>query len=199
MAVISKSAVKAFVRRELRDHRPYKEWRRARLEAKLQALDPPPVFHTKPRKHQKLCFYFCVKRGRFFNLLDLGLGKTKLILDLIRYAKVRGKLTKALVLVPNTANIQGWLDEVAIHAPDLRAFGVTQVGSRARLEQLNRRADLIIVTYAGWMALTAKGKQDKRGNDVKGWALDLRKADQLAAQFNFVAYDECTEIGRAHV
>ncbi len=187
--IISKLALRAFDARPRRDSRNAKRYPRAVLERRAYNLLGAYFFKTVPRTHQLATFLLAI--GRPYGIfLDPGLGKTKIAYDLAAYYRLRIPLTRALVLVPNAGNIQGWIDEAREHAPDLRIAGITQSGREARVAALTAPgADVVVITYQGWLALVCKGKD---GDAERGWEIDKRAAAELEAPFNIVVGDEST-------
>lgn len=213
--MIAKSAAKEFLNRDLRDSRKAKRFTTRALDGKLLDMNPVPKFYTDPRKHQKVCFLLGVLRRCYMFLLDMGLGKTKIALDLLRYLIRCGEVGRGLVLVPNTVNIQSWINQVEIHQPKLRVLGV--VGSREEREEvLDSDADLIVCTYMGWLSLVCerlgrniddvtwqelskplkkKYKRTKTGYTLKKGTRVMYAGsftDKIAKRFQFVTYDEIT-------
>lgn len=185
-AIIDPRAVQAFADRKLDDWRWIKEVPR---EALLEASDGFH-FHTSPRLHQLACFVLGMQLQRFLYLLEMGSGKSKIILDLIRYRKHLGELKGALVCVPNVINLASWEAQLEKHAPDL-TYRVLH-GSRAkRYEMLDLEpVDVCLLNYAGLHTYMASAKRTtKKGNTKK--VMSLEDADDFSDLFNFLALDEC--------
>jgi SNF2 family DNA or RNA helicase len=187
--VISKFAIDDFIKRPRRDSRRAKRFSRGAIDRKLAKLRPRPRFHTKPKHHQKVCFLLDVKYPGYLNLLDTGLGKTKLMLDLFRYRKRCKQCACGLVLVPNTSNVWEWIEQGKEHAPTLRIVGLTG-DKNERLDKLHGDADLIVTTYAGWFHLVCQLKA-KRGKKKK-MVIHVPTAKRLGKLFDFVCFDEST-------
>ena len=189
--MISKSAQRAFLGRKLNSFDWVKDCSEDELDKALDNLNPKPFFYTPPYKLQKACFLIGLECPEFLYFLDLGLGKTKLMLDLIRYRKLCGEKPRAIALVPNLANIEGWVMEVEQHAPDL--FVTPLVGdSNERFEQLDEKGDLFIINYQGMNALVTdivRGKDDDKGK----WKINKKRLLDLSSEFNSIIFDESTE------
>jgi len=72
-------------------------------------------FHTVPFEHQKRCLNHMLVNSNAALLLEMGTGKTKIMLDwLVNYASVR----PVLILCPKSV-IGVWLAEIRKHAPSL--------------------------------------------------------------------------------
>lgn len=187
--MISASALRAFLDRSLDSFDWIKECSEVDLDKALAELAPVPRFHLPPFKHQKACFLIGLSLPEFLYLLDLGLGKTKLVLDLISYRKLCGEKPKALVLVPNVANIENWVIEIEIHAPKL-SYVALEGSSLDKTEWLKEDADLYITNYAGLVAMVSEsiphGKKHK-------WVVRKEKLQRVIDRINSVAFDESTE------
>jgi SNF2 family DNA or RNA helicase len=85
-------------------------------------------------------------------LLDMGGGKTLIILRLLEYRKRRGEKPKAIVFVPYLTSVETWVEEVAKHAPSLVCVPLldSTVENRAALHQ---SGDLFVFCYASAVAM----------------------------------------------
>jgi len=114
-------------------------------------------FKTNPFQHQRECLEAVGDKPHFAFLLEPGLGKTKVAIDLVANRKIKYKAYPTLVVVPNTL-VDNWIDEIEKHS-DLTYIAVT--GSRGkRLDKLLRTKDFYIINYEGtrliWRDLVAK-------------------------------------------
>jgi len=185
--IIAPSAVEAFYNRELDDWRWIKEVPRSEL---LECVPKGFEFATDPRLHQLACFVLGMRLPRFLFSLEMGSGKTKLILDLIRLRKHQGKLAGALVTVPYVINLGTWEDQIALHAPDLSVKVLTG-DKETRYSLLDKEpADVTVINTAGLAVYMAhQVKQTKKG--VGHRALVLDDAEAFSNLFDFIALDEC--------
>lgn len=187
---ISKRMVRQFLERKLKDSAKAKRFTDRALDRKLAALDPEPVFVTKPYTHQKVCFLLATMYKGYVELLDMGLGKTKIILDLLAWFIDCERAARGLVLVPGIANVEGWLEEVAVHQPDLDVLGLTPGMKDRRERVLEGDYDLLVCTYAGYIHLTCGPRKDgKRGLEPL-----QRMAGPVERLFDLVCYDESTQL-----
>lgn len=180
--MISKSAVKNFLARELDSMDWLKSASPEILDTAISHLDSRPDFHTNPWNHQKVCFLIGTVLPNFLYFAEMGVGKTKIILDLLSFRLKTKECTSALILVPNLANIDGWMEDVKIHAPHLKAvplYGSTD----ERKFLLNQDADLFIVNYQGLLYLTTKAGKKKR-------LLDEEQIELFQNKFDFLVADE---------
>lgn len=171
MGYVSKRVIKAWLNRKLRDSRKAKRFSERALDRKLAQLSPRPVFKTKPYKHQKVCFLLGIKRKGYLFFLDMGLGKTKLALDLYAWLhnakEVQGRM---LVLVPNSVNVSGWIEEAEVHQPLFTCMGFEGDTSKDDREALaeDETVKILVMTYHGLMHMVCDNKGGKlKPNDTK--------------------------------
>lgn len=145
-------------------------------------------FHTKPFKHQLVCFLIALWQKNFLFFLDMGAGKTKLVLDLVRHHKKSKKDFRCLVLVPAPVNTQSWMDEIEIHAPDL--VGVQMIGAAMdRINMIDQEGDVWVMNYHGLMVFTTT-VEGKRGPKSHAHQINPKWAQQFAELFDMVVFDE---------
>lgn len=175
------------MKRKLPDLHQFKRLVKDQLLHEISQLDPVPQFVKEPYRYQAACFLLGLMNPSILYLLDMGLGKTKITLDVISYRRVVGDGKRTLVFVPNLTNIEAWLDECRIHAPHLTAVGLDGATRAERIEAVFGDADVTIITYQGWGALLGMSKNKGKVVD-EGWA---RKLESL---WDFVVLDESTAI-----
>ena len=151
----------------------------------MAKLDPQPKFITKPWLNQKVGFLLIQKFKKYFIQFDMGLGKSKTVMDNFNYARMVGECKRMLVLVPCSSNVDSWLDDLKIHAPNLISVGIT---SNLNKEQKAKKmwghgVQVVVCTYAYWL----RSVRDGKGFSYQGGKLEDR--------FDFVVYDESTFIG----
>jgi SNF2 family DNA or RNA helicase len=185
--MIFKTAIKGYLERPLRDLNEMKSWSPEKVDRALAKLDPKPVFITKPRHHQKVCFLLLAKDPQTLQLLGMGLGKTKLVLDVFRWYKAAGKLKRLLVLVPNIVNLESWRAEIALHAPDLSAVYIEGPRSGRQEALYCEESDLCISTYAGLNFLVC----DKIRKKLQ---ISYRCIQETQKLFDGVILDEITNL-----
>ncbi len=185
--MISKSVLQNYLQRERDSFDWVKEVREKDLDEIIDALKPIPDFSTVPYKHQKACFLIGINNPQFLYFVDLGLGKTKLVLDLSSYYYKCGELRgSVLVLVPNYVNIGEWGEQVQMHASGLSCIPLLGSGEE-RWQLMKEDADIYIINYQGLLAMVSSKK--KSG---KGWAIDVKKINKIVEKFDGVIFDEST-------
>jgi SNF2 family DNA or RNA helicase len=186
LAVINKQAIEQFRYRKLDNH----DWVKTLPEADLDGLllEQGAVWHTEPFLHQKACLLLGLHKRSFYFLLEMGLGKSKIFLDIFQTRKKRGEVRRGLILVPGISNIGAWLDEIQIHAPKLVAVGLSDPKRAKRIELLNNPSDLVVATYAGWIGLLGMRKLKKGSPNVtEPW-----QRERIERMFQMVGWDEAS-------
>ena len=197
--MIFRSYVSDFLAQPVRDLGEVKRWSVAKLDRKIAKFEPTPTFVTEPRKHQKVGFVLGASLYYLELLFDLGTGKTKVALDIIRYLQASGRVRRrVLILVPNVVNIEGWKLEIAIHAPDLRARFLT--GDKTSREEAFRdgESDICVGTYSGMQHLLCS-RPAKKGKRKKGkMVIDAELLATTKKMFDGIVCDESTSIMNIH-
>ena len=78
-------------------------------------------FHTAPLAHQRRALSLCLRNPSFGLLMEMGTGKTKVILDLLGYYKETLEVNPALVVCPVSV-MDNWSAEVQKHQPAIRCM-----------------------------------------------------------------------------
>ena len=190
--MIFKSSKSDFLTRPLRDLSRTKLVSTKRMWSRISLLDPEPEFVTKPWHHQLVGFWLAVTNPHLFLLYDMGLGKSRISLDAIRYLRRIKKLKRVLILVPNVVNLESWRTEIKKHAPDLTASYV--MGTKTdRLEAWSCNSAICLCTYAGLRSLVCS-KQIGRRKRKRKLGVDKLLLIKARKLFNGVVLDECTAV-----
>jgi len=185
--LISRQAVRVYLNRDFDSFAWMKRLPRETILEELRQFRVKPEFKTNPWLHQLVCFYIGLCQPRFLFLLDMGLGKTKILSDLIRQRQRERKLEGALIFVPRLINIDSWEQDLAVHS-DLEPWscGVSDIEEK-RERLLNPKGDVTLIDYAGLhLALSKKEKFKGKQRLVKDDKL-IRRVQQ---QYNFIGIDE---------
>lgn len=100
-----------------------------------QEASPPDIpggfkFYTKPYEHQREGLAFAMRYPRCGLFYDMGLGKTKIVVDLLRWCSNFSE--RALILAP-TVGIGTWIREVKTHATgQLKVVALTGDGEAGK-------------------------------------------------------------------
>lgn len=186
--MISPLAVKRFMARPMRDSAEVKSLSERKINSLLERTGAQ--FVTEPRHAQKVCFLLGWKYPAYLFLLGMGAGKSKLVLDLYQNLDLFDGPKRALVLVPNVVNIQQWMDEVEKHATGYAVDGIFAKAGETKqdkLEKLVSGAPILVTTYTGLGAVVC----DSKG---KGWVINRHRINKLAAAFDVLIMDECSNI-----
>jgi len=133
------------------------EWakrRMAELDRRLEkGLDididvPSGWFNPEPFAHQRYGIARTALRWRDYLHWDMGTGKTKTAVELMRLLKERGEIQRTFVLAPPVV-LPTWKNEVRRHSQDqLKVFVWDSALDRFdRLEQA-RHADIVVTSYS---------------------------------------------------
>src|SRR4051812_14162401 len=187
---ISRRAVEDFLDRRLESFTWMKELRRVVILRELRSLRVVPRFKTEPWMHQLVCTYIALCNPRFLFLLDMGLGKTKLLADVMTQLLREGRMSRALVTVPRLVNVDSWVDDLERHS-DLGYQRVDCTDIEEKRERLlfpPKDADVTLIDYAGLhLAMCDRVRNGKgRGHLVKNEAA-VRRLQRI---YDFVGMDE---------
>ncbi len=189
--LLSKTAVADYLARDFRSYTWMKSLTADEIHAELRLLKVRPVFKTEPWLHQLVCFYVALAYPHFLFLLDMGLGKTKIVLDVMTQRLREKKLERALVVVPRLINMEGWAQAAAEHS-NLEPWIVDISQIEAKTDALlNPRGDFTVIDYHGLQLAMSK----KRGGNRKGWQKDDRKVEKLRRVYDGVVPDEIHMVG----
>ena len=185
--MISKTAIEEYLKRNLDDHLWIKNTTKAEIDAAIALLEVRVPAKQELFLHQKTSFYLGACLNEFLFFLDMGLGKTRISLALIEYWRKQDKIERALVVVPNVINIEGWREEIEAYTPLVCSllYGTKQ----DRAIAFEQEADIYIINYDGLQTLMAdlvsvKGKKKRERQIIKS------KAWKFAEKFDLVIFDE---------
>jgi superfamily II DNA or RNA helicase len=188
----SRKGTEEFLSRTLEDWRWLKRLPKERLLAELRQLKVPPRFKTEPWLHQLVCFYLAMAHPRFLWLLDMGLGKSKIIMDIITQRQRERKLDRALIVVPRIINISSWADDLAKHSNlEPWLIDVENIEEK-RHRLLHPRGDVTVIdTLSLQWALCDKvpDKRKKSKKDIRLFPND-DLIERLHLRYNFLDIDE---------
>jgi SNF2 family DNA or RNA helicase len=161
-----------------------KDLSRRTIMAELDRFSVKPRFKTQPWMHQLVCFYIGLCHPEFLFLLDMGLGKSKIVADLITH-RLRDKTLRrrALITVPNVVNMASWEEDLVVHS-DLEPWTCAVQNTQEKWERLaDPEGDVTIIDYHGLtLALCEK---------VKGkMVLNEKRLRIVRKLYGFVDMDE---------
>lgn len=185
--IIARQALEDYVSREFNSYLWMKKLNRQALEQELARFPVPPRFKTKPWLHQLVCFYIGLCEPEFLYLLDMGLGKSKILLDLITQRQREKRLRRALVTVPRLINIDSWGDDILRHSDLEPTLAMVEEIEAKREHLLNPRGDLTVIDYQGLQWALCVKRKGKKGNELVRDDKLVRMAQRL---YNFIGIDE---------
>jgi SNF2 family DNA or RNA helicase len=141
--IVDPRALERYLAQPNKNHEYVKKFTRKNILDGMPALE----MWTKPRLHQLQCFYLTTYYKALLLYLPMGAGKTKIMLDTIRFRKKYHGLRSVLVLTLNLISAKTWADECDVHAPDLtyQILDGTKLERIAALEAST--ADIVITNY----------------------------------------------------
>ncbi len=192
--MIPKLAVKAYLSRQLDDHRWIKSLCSKELDVALAELERPPEVHPGLFDHQKACLYLGIAYPQFAFWLDMGTGKTNLALHLIRYWLSHGEY-RALVVVKNDKAFPTWRRQMKEYGINLPHVFLDSGSSKQNWKTLDGfEKGVIFVTYPGLLAMVCElWRSEKRGKNEMG--IVPSKLNELCWEVGVLVLDESTTAG----
>lgn len=185
--LLSRRALADYADRDFNSYLWMKELSRQALLAELQAFKVPPTFKTEPWLHQLVCVFIGLCEPRFLFMLDMGLGKSKILLDLITQAQREKTLRRALVSVPRLINIDSWSEDIERHS-DLEPWPISMSDVEAKRDALLcPRGDVTLIDYQGLHWALCNKKKGKKGVSLVRDDKLVKMAQKL---YNFIGLDE---------
>lgn len=195
--MISKESLKAYLCRELDSFNWMKKLPREVLEKELRSFKVRPVFKgSDPWTHQLVCFLIGCSYPQYAYLLDMGLGKTRILLDLMTQRRREGRFTRAIVTVPRLVNLGSWEDAIREYSdfePNI-VSGTTE----EKWEALsNPKGDITVIDYPGLQhALSGRltgskmSEKGQRAGKNFEYGKDAKRIKQVAKLYSFFGMDE---------
>ena len=150
--VIDPDVLENYIAQANKDHEYVKQYSKGDLYRRLPRLR----MYTTPRLHQLQAFYLTTYYRSFLLFMDMGAGKTKVVLDTIRYRKQHHGMRAALIFTINLVAAKTWVDECAKHAPDL-TIKLLQGPITKRIAELESgTADLYVTNHHAVLGLMGK-------------------------------------------
>ena len=187
--VMSRRAVERFANREFNDSRIIKRFSKKALQEKMKKYGGLDQFVKPPFKHQLASWFLGTKYNGYLFLLDMGLGKTKIMFDLFRWRYRLFVSKRMLVLVPGQVNVYGWQDEAEIHAPDIKFAPV--IGDDQRKWDMvdDPKYQVVCMTYAAFLRLVCVFV--RKTKKKRQMAIDPKLLKYYRSLFDTVVFDEC--------
>jgi SNF2 family DNA or RNA helicase len=194
--MLNKEVVTNFLNRKLQSYDWLKAFSSEELDAAIAEI-PGNVNLGNCWTHQRACYLLLETLKRFMLFLDMGGGKTRCALELIKYRKRvdATKNSRAIVFVPYITSIDTWITETEKHTPELRCVALCGSTSENRAALVQADGDLFVICYQSAVALLAEKTQVKGKNK---WNIEASKVRETFGGFNILIMDEihrCKNIG----
>lgn len=193
--MIKKGAVSEYLKQDLDSFTWLKHLPRQTILDEFKYFKVKPVFKGHERwTHQLVSFYIGCCCDDFLFLLDMGLGKSAIILDILTQKVREKKVKKAFITVPRLINLGSWENDILQHS-DFEPILADGSIEEKWIHLIEAKGDLAIIDYPGLqLALTKRAPvKNDRGKIVKGkykLVRDDSKVAQLRKIYNFFAIDE---------
>ena len=100
-----------------------------------EAMRSDYPYKTKPYEHQAKAFALSRDERLFALLMDMGTGKSKVIIDTAAWLYMHGRIRGLAVLAPNGVH-QSWIDnEIPAHMPEWTQYRAACWGSNMKAQQ----------------------------------------------------------------
>jgi len=183
--ILNRRAVANFLSREFDNFTWMKKIPRGLVEAELAKLKVKPIFRTQPWDHQLVCFWIALCQPRFLFLLDMGLGKSKILADVLTQLIREGHVDRGLITVPRLTNVDSWVDDLERHS-NLEYWEVSTSDIEEKRDLLlYPKGEVSIIDYHGLMLALTKKKKKGKGRD---W--DEKLVKRCASIYDFIGIDE---------
>ena len=166
------------------------------LDAELKRLGFKPAVSDPPLdKHQKACAILGIAYPHFSFWVDMGCGKTRIILELLRYFSAQGQIRRALILVPSEDGVWSWEEQIKFWKIGLPYIALGNAPTAEKWTQIEEMGEgLTIASYPGLQWLVSKIKFDKKQKRNRlNWNEKL--ISKLGAQIDAYIWDESTKLG----
>jgi len=182
--LISRRAIADYLDRDFNDYTWMKKLPLEKIERELSSFKVRPRFKTMPWLHQLVCFYICLCEPRFLLLLDMGTGKTKILLDVLTQLIREKRVERGLITVPRLINVDSWMRAIENHSNlEPNRIDISEIEEK-RHRLLNPTGEITIIDYPGLrLALSKK----KRGGGLERDEQLVRKVQRL---YGYLGVDE---------
>lgn len=190
--MILKSAVKRYLSRKLTSHNWIKKAKRKELWEIIDELKPRPDFDETMFKHQLACFILGVCYPAFCFWLDMGTGKTRLTLELLRYWHRAGYLRRAVIFITSDKAYPTWYKQIKRFKIGL-PHQLLRGPSTDKWRTLEEFGDgLIFISYPGALRMVAQRVKGKKKDAKKKLTVLPALVDKLCERLDAFTMDEST-------
>lgn len=176
--MISKVAIENFLEKKVDNCSWIKEISKKRIEEELYK-ELSCRFKTEPYLHQLACILLGMYNNDFLFFLEQGLGKTKIVLDVL--SNKTKYWNRALIVSPNASTVFTWENEIKRHSnfKYVELLGPTH----KRWVDLDKDGELLLINYTGLLVMLSESVNGK-------WLINSKKVKALAEYFDAIIFDE---------
>lgn len=183
--MINQASINNFLARKLDNFDWLKRETTKQLKAEVDPMAPSKGWWD----HQRTCFLLLALIKRFMLFIDMGGGKTFVVLSLIKYLKHNGKKPQAIVFVPYITSVGTWIDETAKHTPELTCVPLIGSTDNNLHKLVNAEGDLFVICYQSAVAMMAEPVK-RIGKRKKKWTIDPKRIREVFGRFDILVMDE---------
>lgn len=187
MGVVSKQAIDKHLGKKFKDHTKLKKVSFDKLMGLIQSYTKgrPYLFKTVPMLHQLVGILLILSQKKFLLFFDMGLGKSKTLLDAASILIKIGRLHKILVVVENEVSVDEFCEQASEHSwLTCTPLSGTRDRRWKTFEDNYETSDMFVIQYAGLQSMLTKPKKGS------GRRLNQSLKKKFAAKFDGVFLDE---------
>jgi helicase-like protein/type III restriction/modification enzyme restriction subunit len=198
--MISRSAISQYLARPAENFVWMKSLPEQELDEMLSEIRPtvhPNVFTLNTA--QKVCFILGVAYGQFVFHLSMGVGKTRLTLELLRWYIKANKMKCGIILANTDEVVSGWEDEIIKWQIDI-PYKLLLGSNREKWHLLDKLdTGLAIATHTGFATMSSsKVTREKltptgEKKPVTHFEPERERIDYLSSKFDAFVWDESTK------
>lgn len=196
MGVVSKVAVRQFINAKRMDHRGLKKESRSELMKSIQtyATKRKYLFKTKPRKHQLVGMLLILAMKKFLLFFEMGLGKSKTMLDAMALLIKNGKIKRVLIVVENLTNIDEFDEQVKSHTTLKCCELLGSSEQRWKTLYENEDSHFFVINYTGLQAMLSMRPKKSKSKAKPGRKINPRLLKELSSFVDAVLLDESQNV-----
>lgn len=196
--MIHPAEVRKFLARPRDSHAWIKKLSDEELDDELKALGFRSSRPGKPlRKLQKACILLCLAYPQLALWLDMGLGKTRVMLEVMNHFFLKGRGNPTiLILVPSEETLEVWREQIEQWKIKIPYDILTNSASKTKwLQFMELDWGFIVATYPGIAALLSKRVKNKKTGRTQ-LKLNPTAVKKFAGKIKAVIYDQSTKVGK---
>jgi hypothetical protein len=193
--MISPRAIDAYLNREgIEDFRWLKTLSDRELDGMMSEIKPPPSFNEPLNRAQKVGFILGVAYKHWVYHLEMGCGKTRLALELLKWFIGHDEISRALVLVNSDTVVMGWQDEILRWGIGL-PFKILLGSSADKWDMLeNFDHGIAVATHTGFSTMVSELTYTKSA-ERREYVPVAEHVQYMREKFDAFVIDECFVAG----